>query len=420
MNRRSMVSLALQAMAVGPLAAACGPTQQTPGAGTPAAGGATSGTIKIVSSLPRTGTDKGQTDTMVNAFRMALDEVNAKVGNFTLTYEDWDDATAAAQKWDPAQETANANKAAADKDIMVYLGTFNSGAAKLAIPILNQAGPLVMISPANTYPGLTKKVGAEAGEPDKYYPTKIRNYTRVVPADDIQGAVAAQWAKDLGAAKVYILDDQELYGKGIADVFEASAKKLGLNVLGHEGINPKAAEYKAVMNKIKALNPDLIYYGGITANGAGQLVKDKIGAGMPAEQVKFMGPDGIYENAFIESAGKENAEGVYATFGGVPPDKLTGKPLEWANRYREKYGGALEAYTIYAYEAMKVALDAIERAGRKDRRAIRDAVFTTKNFTKGVLGTWSFDENGDTTITTMSGGQVRGAQLTFQKELTAK
>jgi branched-chain amino acid transport system substrate-binding protein len=420
MNKRTFLSIGTLAVAHGLLATACG-REQIPSAARPTApGGAAGGTIKIVSSLPRIGTDKGQTDTMVNGFRMALEEVNSKVGNFTITYDDWDDATAAAQKWDPAQETENANKAAADQDIMVYLGTFNSGAAKLAIPILNLAGPLVMISPANTYPGLTKKAGAEAGEPEKYYPTGLRNYARVVPADEIQGAVAAQWAKDLGAAKVYILDDQELYGKGIADVFEASAKKLGLSTLGHEGITPKAADYKALMNKIKALNADLIYYGGITANGAGQLVKDKLSVGMPHDQVKFMGPDGIYELAFIESAGKENAEGVYASFGGVPPDKLQGKAKEWADAYRRKFGGELAAYTIYAYEAMKVALDAIDRAGKKDRRAIRDAVFATKNFTKGALGTWSFDENGDTTLTTMSGGQVKSGQFVFQKELTAK
>ena len=414
------------AFGAGLLAVACGQAGSTSG-GAPAGGttggtGASqlTGTIKIVSSLPRTGTDKAQTDTMVNAIKMALEENNGKVGNATVTYEDWDDATAAAGHWDPAQETANANKAAADKDIMAYIGTFNSGAAKLAIPILGASGPLVMISPANTYPGLTKTAGAEQGEPDKYYPTKIRNYCRVCPADDIQGAVAAQWAKDLGANKVYILDDQQLYGKGIADVFETSAKKIGLQVLGHEGIQEKAADYKALMNKIKALNPDLIYYGGITGAGAGQLVKDKIGVGMANNAVKFLGPDGIYEDAFIESAGKENAEGAYATFGGVPPDKLTGKSKDWADRYTKKYSGQLAAYTIYAYESMKVVLDGIERAGKKDRRAVRDAVFGTKSFSKGALGTWSFDDNGDTSITSMSGGQVVGGKFAFQKELATK
>src|SRR5262249_33145485 len=134
-------------------------------------GGGTSGTIKIVSSLPRTGSSKGQSDTVVNAInqRLEQDKSQACNGQFTIKYDDMDDATAAAGKWDPTQEANNANKAAADQDVMVYIGTFNSGAAKVSIPILNQAG-LVMISPSNTYPGLTKPGKGESGEPEKYYP----------------------------------------------------------------------------------------------------------------------------------------------------------------------------------------------------------------------------------------------------------
>lgn len=401
MKSKILLSILLVAL-LAVIAVACAP-----------AGPAATNEIKIVSSLPRTGSSKGQTDTVVNGIKMAVDEANGKVGNFTITYLDWDDATAAAGKWDPAQETENANKAVADKDVMVYIGTFNSGAAKLSIPILNAAGPLVMVSPANTYPGLTKPGKGEAGEPDKYYPSKVRNYTRVVPADDIQGAVGAQWAKQLKATKVYILDDQETYGKGIADVFEAEAKKQGLTVLGHEGIDAKAADYKALMTKVKGLNPDLIYFGGITQNNAGQLLKDKINVGMANDKVIFMGPDGIYEDAFIDAAGKANVEGVLVTFGGVTVDQYTGKAKDWLAAYKKKFNADPEVYAIYGYEAGKVALDAIARAGTKDRKAIRDAVFATKDFDKGVLGKWSFDANGDTTILTMSGSSIKGGKFVF-------
>jgi branched-chain amino acid transport system substrate-binding protein len=269
-----------------------------------------------------------------------------------------------------------------------------------------------MISPANTYPGLTKPGKGEAGEPDKYYPAKVRNYTRVVPADDLQGAVGANWAKALGAKKVYILDDQQLYGKGIADVFNATAKKNGLEVLGQEGIDGKAADYRAVMNKIKGLSPDLIYYGGITQNNAGQLVKDMRAVGMTADKVKFMGPDGIFETAFIDAAGKDAAEGVYVTFGGVPPAQLSGDGKTWYDNYKKKFNAEPEAYAAYGYEAAKVLIAAINKACATptDRKAIRDAVFATKDY-KGVLGTWSFDENGDTTLTDMSGSQVKAGKF---------
>jgi branched-chain amino acid transport system substrate-binding protein len=333
---------------------------------------------------------------------MALDEAGMKVGGATIVYEDMDDATPARGAWDAGKEAENANKAVSDADVMVYVGTFNSGAAKVAIPILNRAN-LVMVSPANTYPGLTKPGKGEPNEPDVYYPGGKRNYARVVPADDLQGAVAANWSKQIGATKVYILDDTELYGHGIAVVYNETAGKIGLSVAGGpEGIDSKASDYRALATKIRGTGADLIYYGGITQNNAGKLFKDLRSVLGPS--IALMGPDGIFEQAFLDDAG-DAAEGVYVTFGGVGPSKLTGKGAAWYGAYKAKYGAEPEAYASYGYEAAKVALDAISRAGTKDREAIRAAVFATANM-DGVLGTWSFDANGDTTLTTMSGRAV--------------
>jgi branched-chain amino acid transport system substrate-binding protein len=266
-----------------------------------------------------------------------------------------------------------------------------------------------MISPANTYPGLTKKVeGVEPNEPDVYYPGGTRNYARVVPADDLQGAVGANWAKTLGATRVYVLDDTELYGHGIAVVFATTAPRIGLTVVGGpEGIDPKASDYRALATKIRAANPDLVYYGGITQNNAGKLLKDL--RAVLGANVRFMGPDGIYEQAFLDDAG-DAAENAYITFGGVGPSKLAGKGATWYQAYKTKYNAEPEAYAAYGYEAMKVALEAIQRAGRKDRAAIRDAVFATRDY-DGVLGRWSFDRNGDTSLTAMSGRQVKAGKF---------
>ena len=190
-------------------------------------------TLKIVSSLPLTGAALTDTQTVVNAEQLRLTQAGNQAcgGKYKLAFEAWDDASAAYGQWDPAVETENANKAAADPSIIAYLGPFNSGAAKLSIPILDQAGPLVMISPANTYPGLTKP-GYGQGEPDIYYPAGIRNYVRVVTADDVQGKVDANFMfSQLGVRSVYLLDDQQLYGKGVADVFESTAKSLSMKVL---------------------------------------------------------------------------------------------------------------------------------------------------------------------------------------------
>ena len=378
-----------------------------------AGGGQLSGTVKIVSSLPRTGANKGQTDTMSNAIKMALNEIGNKIGNASVVYQDMDDATAAKGQWDAAQEASNANQAIADPDVLAYIGTFNSGAAEVSIPILCAAN-IGMVSPANTYPGLTKKVeGVAANEPDVYYPNGCkRNYTRVVLSDELQGAAAANWSKQLGASKAYILDDTQAYGHGIALFYQQTAQKIGLQVVGGpEGIDPQASDYRALAQKIRGAGADVVFAGIITPNNAGKLwqdLRDTLGP-----DVKLMGPDGIYEQAFIDAAGQA-AEGTYITFGGIPAAKLTGKGAQWYQSYKQQFNSEPEAYTAYAYESAKVVIQAIQSAAgscavhnsAQCRGAVRDAIFTTKNF-DGVLGQWSFTDTGDTTLKQMSGRQIK-------------
>lgn len=369
--------------------------------------------LKIVSSLPRTGSANAQTTTMVNGIKMALEEVNKNIDGFEILYEDWDDASPQKANWDPQVEAQNANKAVADKSIVGYIGTFNSGASKISMPVLNKEG-LVMVSPANTYPGLTKPGTGERNEPKVYRPSGKINYFRVVPTDDLQGSVAAEWAKELGAKKVFILHDRELYGKGIADVFQKHGKEIGLEIVGYEGIDSKAANYKSLVTKIASTGAELVYFGGTTQNNAGQVAKDLRAGGV---QAPFMVPDGCFETAFIDAAGAENLNGkTYITFGGLPANKLTGKGAEFREAYIKMYGTEPEAYAVYGYEAARVLLDAIDRADKKDRESIRAAVAATKNFV-GALGTWSFDENGDTTNRIMSGQTVKDGKFEFVKVL---
>jgi branched-chain amino acid transport system substrate-binding protein len=369
--------------------------------------------IKIVSSLPRTGSANAQTGTIVNGIRMAIEEAGGKVDKWTLVYEDWDDASPQRGNWDPAVEAANADKAVKDPNVMVYIGTYNSGAAKISIPKLNQAS-LAMISPANTYPGLTKPGTGEPNEPAVYRPSGKKNFFRVVPADDIQGTVAAEWTKKMGAESVFVLHDRELYGKGIADIFKAQAEKIGLKVLGYEGIDVKAPNYKSLAAKIAGLNPGLVYFGGTTQSNGGQLCKDLRSAGYKG---KMMVPDGCVENAFIASAGPENANGtVFATFGGLPAAQLKGKGAEFYKAYKERYKAEPEVYAVYGYECGRAAIDALRRAGKKDRAAILKAVAETKDF-DGALGKWSFDENGDTTNKVMSGQVAKDGQWAFVEVL---
>jgi branched-chain amino acid transport system substrate-binding protein len=371
--------------------------------------------VTIVSSLPRTGSAKQQSDTIVGGIRMAIEEAGGQVGPFRVEYLDLDDSTAAAGQWTSEAEAANARRALQDPDVVAYIGTFNSGAAKVSMPILN-LGDLLMVSPANTAVGLTKPGLGAPGEPEVYRPTGRLNYTRVVPADDLQGPLSADWAKNRGVKKVYILDDSEVYGKGIADLFDERCREIGIEVLGHDSIDAKAQEFKSLMASVKAAGPDLVYFGGTTQSKGGQLAKDMASAGI---QAMFMVPDGCREQVFIDSAGAANLEGrCFVTFGGLPPEKLTGKGAEFVKRYRQKHGELPEAYAVYGYEAACVALRAIRDAGVKDRRAISDAALALQDF-DGALGRWGFDKNGDTTMQTLTVSVVRGGKFEFEEVLDA-
>ena len=368
--------------------------------------------LKIVSSLPRTGSANAQTTSMVNGIKMAITEAGGKIGDQVLSYEDWDDASPQRGNWDPAVEAQNADKAIADQSVVAYIGTYNSGAAKISMPKLNSAG-IVMVSPANTAPNLTKAGFGESNEPAVYRPSGKVNYFRVVPTDDVQGAVAADYAKELGAKKVFVLNDREVYGKGVAGVFEKRAKEIGLEVVGTDGLDSKASNYKSLVTKIKQAGADLVYFGGTTQTNAGQLAKDIVSGGLKA---KLIVPDGCYEKAFIEAAGAKALEGrAFITFGGVDPKLLTGKGKDFYESYKKTYGGEPEGYAVYGYEAAKVVIAAMQRIHAAGRAITREAVLAEVGATKdfaGALGTWSFDANGDTTNRTMSVNTVKDGDFT--------
>jgi branched-chain amino acid transport system substrate-binding protein len=388
------------------------------GGGQGSGGGGGAQTVKIVSDLPRQGANRAQTTTMVNAIEMAIDERNGKAGDVNIEYESLDDATAQAGQWDEAKCAENAQTSAQDEEIVGWIGPFNSGCAAVEIPILNEAG-LGMISPANTYIGLTKP-GGEPDEPEKYYPTGERNYARVIVADDEQGQAGALLLEEEGVESVYILDDKETYGKGLADQVQKSAEELGIQIVGREGVDTTAANFRAVMNKIAEVDPDAIYFGGIIENNAAQLVKDKVGAGMSNDDVLFVGPDGIFLDTFLSQAG-EAAEGSYITFGGLPESELTAKGQQFVQEYESRYDDEIQPYTAYAYEAANVMLDAIERAskeGEVTREAVLQQIFATEDY-DGVLGTWSFDEDGDTTLTELSVQRVENGEFVYQRTIDA-
>lgn len=379
-------------------------------------GDTSKGALLVYSSLPLTGPSKVQTDSVVNGMKLALEDHQGAAGGYKVNYQALDDATAAAAKWTPEQESANATKAVQD-GVSVYLGTFNSGAASVSIPIMNQAG-IPMISPANTDVNLTKK-GADPKLLASLYTKGPRNYFRVVPNDTVQGPADANWAKELGAKKVYVLHDQETYGLGVARLFEQRAKEIGLEVAGFEGIDPKAGSYASVMEKAVNSDADLVYFGGLVETGGPQLLKDLRDIVEDPEEVKFLGPDGILESSFVSGAGRDVAEGAYGTVAARPAEKATGSGAEFYKKYKERYNSAPEPYAIFGYDAMGVALHAIDKSCSKNPKDILEALKSLGEH-DGALGTFSFDKDGDTTLEFMNAYKVQNGAWKWVKELSAK
>jgi branched-chain amino acid transport system substrate-binding protein len=222
----------------------------------------------IASDLPLQGAVRHQTVQISRAELWALAQAGYKAGSLKIGFQSCDDSTAQTGGWDSAKCATNGRLYAANKSVIGVVGTFNSGCAKIIVPILNRAnpGPMAMISPANTNPGLTKKW--EPGEPQKYYPTGVRNYARVVATDDFQGPADAMWSQSLGYKKVYVLNDKQTYGFGVASAYRNAAKKLGLQVVGFKGWDAKQSSYEALANAIMASGAQVVFLGGISATTA--------------------------------------------------------------------------------------------------------------------------------------------------------
>jgi branched-chain amino acid transport system substrate-binding protein len=372
-------------------------------------------TLTIYSSLPQQASDRQQTLDVIDGEKMALSQAGNKVGNFTIKFVSLDDATAAAGKWDPGQVSTNARQAAQDPNTIAYIGEFNSGASAISIPILNQAG-ILQVSPANTAIALTRPNPADPGSPNKYYPalaTNGRTYARVVPVDTFQAAAQLKVMQGLGVKKVYVLNDKETYGQGIAISLQQTASKYGITAVGNEGIDPKASNYRALAQKIKSSGSDAMFFGGITNNGAVQLWND-VAASNPT--MKLFGPDGVDEDSFSSKIDAGAQKNTYLSTPGLPTDQLPPSGKQFLQQFQATYHHAPQPYAIFGYEAMSSVLDAIKRAGAQgnSRSAVVKSFFSTKN-RSSVLGTYSIDSGGDTSLATYVFSTVKGGQRPFFK-----
>jgi len=357
--------------------------------------------IKIGADLSLTGADSENAQRIKNALIMAVDAANTNktVKGYTFELMTLDDGTATAGQYDPAQAATNARKMVSDSDVVAAVGPEMSGAGKAMAPILSQ-GDLATITPSSTNPDITSPKFAE-----QYRPAGKAIYFRTVTTDAYQGPNMANFmAEKLKIKSVYILDDSGAYGVGIADSYQGQIEKKGVKVLGRDRLDPKAADYMAVLTKIKSLNPEALYYGGVGQAGvklakqAYDIIPDVIKAG----------GDGVYGATFLTGVGFPAAEGWYAT---IASPHLTGdtKAADFIKAYSARWKIAPTDYAITGYDAALVIIDAVKQVAGSgkpvNRSAVRDAIQSSKVQT--IQGVISFDANGDLADRTVSVFQVK-------------
>ena len=375
-------------------------------------------TVTVYSSLPLQGASRPLYESMVNGIRLALRQSNGRAGDVRVEYVSLDDSTAQAGTWTPEGASANARRASQDDSAVAYIGEGNSGASAISIPILNESG-LLQVAGSNTAVGLTTDdPGASAGEPDKYYPTGERHYVRIVPRDTVQSRALVQVMTDDGCERVALANDKEVYGGGLARNVALAARDSGLAIVADTAIDPKSPNYRSLAEGLAARGADCFLFTGITANNAVQLFKD-VGSALP--DARLYAPDGLAETEFTdESVGglpAAIAKRTQVTVATLAPDEYPPQGRRFFEDYRDTYGKDPEAYAIYAYECMKLILDAIERAQGGGRAAVRDAAFATKD-RDSVVGTYSIDANGDTTLTDYGLYTIAAGALKFESKIT--
>ncbi len=425
----SSVSRALAAVALAALLGACNSSTSTSStsaagssgaaAGSGSGGAALGGTIKIGIDMPLSGADASDGVPTANGALLAIEEANKRGfagGKYKLEASLLDDAVQG--KHDPNAGTQNVRSFIADDRVLAMIGPFNSNVGQAEIPLTNDAG-LAQISPANTSDGLT--VGDNAKKLRTAHPD-VNAYFRLSTRDAKQGATLAQVAAQrLGFKKAFVIDDNETYGKGLADVFDTQYRQLGGTVLGHEHITANQVDFKALLTKIKAQNPDVVFFGGTSSTGGAILRRQMADVGMA--KTPFLGGDGISGDEFEKQAG-DMANGVYITTA-APDAAMLPSAKSFLAAYQARFKSNVGAYSANGYAAAEIAIAAIEKAivddgGKMPTRAdVLKIIGATSNF-DSPIGKVGFDANGDTTAPILSLFKVQGGKRVTIDQIRVK
>jgi branched-chain amino acid transport system substrate-binding protein len=364
--------------------------------------------VLLVSDLALQGGMRVRTTQMAQAIAFVLREHGFRAGRFRVAYQSCDDSIASTGLFDEAKCASNARAYGENADVVGVIGTFNSPCAVVAIPELNRAsgGPLAMVSPTNSFVGLTRTgPGVDPRLPAALYPTGRRSYLRVYPTDDLQGAALALLARDRGRTRVFVLDDGEVgYGVLMATGFETAARRLGLELAGRASWDPAAKGYAPLVARVARSKATAVFVGGLIDSNGPEVVKElrrRLGG-----EVDLYAPDGLTPLPLLVDKAGPAAVGTYVSLAGIVNDHLPAAGARFVERFSQTQPGVeVEPTAVYAAQATEVLLDAIARSDGS-RASVLDELFRTR-VSSGLLGSFAFDRNGDTTESPVTILQVR-------------
>lgn len=370
--------------------------------------------LDVYTSLPFQGDLASRSRDVYAAEQLALAEAGGRAGRYRVHLAPLDDSTLDAGRWDPNQVVANARRATQDPRTIAYIGELDTGASAVSIPVLDQKG-ILQVSPADGLAGLTHREGATRGEPEKYYPDPRRNFARIVPPDNRQAAAIAAYMKELGVTRLYVVNDGGGYGVAMANAVVANATALGIGVVTNDTITPQGADYPGAARKIVRLAPDAVFFGGTAHDRAEALWED---LHTIAPRLKLLGPNALALPGFYGRLGPAAAS-AYLVDPSIPPRDRSQTYRSFVDRFRRSYHHSPDRYAVYGYEAMRVVLGALHRAGRhaNDRRRVIRRVFGLRRADSAV-GPYTVDRQGDTTLRSFGAYRVRRGALVFDRLLT--
>ncbi|MGH2875599.1 MAG: branched-chain amino acid ABC transporter substrate-binding protein [Solirubrobacteraceae bacterium] len=410
---RALAAAALIAVALG--VAGCG------GVGVSGASSTIGNQLTVYSSLPLQGPSGANSQQIVDGEKLALSEAGGRIGAFKISYLSMDDSNPASGEWDPGVTATNAKTAAEDTSTIAYLGDYNSGASAVSLPLINASG-ILQVSPSSPYVGLTSSLDAGQDEPERFYPSGKRTFGRLQPGDPAQAEAQVKLMRGLGVRRLYVLDDEGPFQVPLSELVASDARRAGIAVAAHDSLDMThtnaGTSFESEVAKVAESGAGAVFFAGGTGTGTVALWKQLHDAD---PKLLLLGSSDMVNKEFISEIGAAAGASTYLTtpilpVGLYPP--AAGRVLA---SYRRRFGRQGDAYTLYGYEAMSVALLSIRRAGVRgnDRQAVVDQFFAIRD-RDSAIGRYSMRADGETTLSSYGSDRVKDGRAVFYKVLPVR